>query len=265
MGAITGLARSLELLFERVFYLMTALFETNIVVLCGGKGTRLGPLTKEKPKPLLTLGQFPFLFHLLRRFQQEGFKRFILAVHYLADQFYEFTCHYQKEFSNIQMVVEKEPLGTGGALKNAAQNVHGECFVALNGDVFIPQSLAPIVKHHLDKKNIFTMVAVKAENVDGVVHNKGGLVLGTQDEILSFGGHQCLDEKWVNAGLYVVNKEKILTWPEGHYDLEQKLASLLKPDIANAFRSSARLLDIGTPECFELAKRSYETYSLPSC
>lgn len=237
----------------------------DVVILCGGRGSRLGSLTKATPKPLLDVGGSPFLLRLLRRFQQEGFSRFILAAHYLADQFQNFVQDHSKLFPNVEVVVEKEPLGTGGALKNAARYVRSENFVALNGDVFVTQPLTPVLKRHFEKKNVFTMVAVKTENVEGVVRNKGGLELGAEEEVLSFRGHSQINENWVNAGVYVVDKEKILSWPEGCYDLEKELASLLYPDQARAFRSEAKLLDIGTPECLKLAKERYETYSLSSC
>ena len=109
------------------------------------------------------------------------------------------------------------------------------------------------------------MVAVRTEKVDGMVKNKGGLEIGEGDTLLSFRGHQQVDEKWINGGFYVANRKKILSWPSERYDLENRLATLLKPDKVKIFRSGGKLLDIGTPECLEFAKKNYETYSLSSC
>lgn len=235
----------------------------DVVILCGGRGTRLGNLTQDTPKPLLEIGGKPFLWYLLRRFQQEGFENFFLAVNYLAHQFEDFAQRYRHQFPAITLVYEKEARGTGGALHNAAPHVATDPFVALNGDVFVNQPLAPVLEYHFAQKNVFTMIAVQTKNVDGMVKNKGGLELSSQDEIVRFRGHQQVEEPWVNAGVYVIQKQKVLTWPEGRYDLETEFASLMKPDRAKAFRSEAKMLDIGTPECLRLAKENYETYSLP--
>src|SRR3989338_10696574 len=128
--------------------------ETDVVILCGGKGTRLGSLTKETPKPLLNIGEVPFLFHLLQRFQKEGFKRFILATYYLSEQFEDFACKYRKTFPNIKIIIEKIPMGTGGALRNAVANVESEDFVALNGDVFVTQKLQPVLDYHVERQSV---------------------------------------------------------------------------------------------------------------
>ncbi|MDO8526153.1 MAG: sugar phosphate nucleotidyltransferase [Deltaproteobacteria bacterium] len=232
----------------------------DAVILCGGRGTRLGALTQETPKPLLLIDNAPFLFHLLSRLHSEGFRRFVLAVHYLAEQFGSFQDRYQKIFPGIQIVLEKEPLGTGGALKNAALHVQSEIFVALNGDSYVPQIFSPILTEHREKKRVFTMVAVQSDGVEGGIRNKGGLELAADGEICRFSGHQSVDENWINSGMYVASRKKILSWPEGRYDLENRLDSLLKPDKAYAFRSLKPLLDIGTPECFTVAQYKLKSF-----
>lgn len=228
----------------------------DCVILCGGKGSRLGNLTKKVPKPLLPVGNHPFLYHLLCQLQQEGFKKFILAAHYLADQFHAFKKDYQKIFPNIEVVIEKKPLGTGGALRHAADFVASKTFLVFNGDSFIAQPLEPVLKWHRDKKSVFTLLAICAQNVRGVLHNKGGLEIDSEGVIKNFRGHQTQGEQWVNGGQYICEKKKILTWPKERYDLEVTLDSLLSPDRGLAFRSQGSLIDIGVPQCLELARRS---------
>lgn len=227
----------------------------DCVILCGGKGSRLGDLTKKNPKPLLPVGDHPFLFYLLRQLQQEGFKKFILAAHYLADQFYEFKKDHRGIFPNVEVVIEKEPLGTGGALRHAADFVSSKTFAVFNGDSLIFQPVLPVLKWHRDKKSFFTLIAIRAQNVRGALHNKGGLEIDSSGVIKKFRGHQTQEEQWINGGQYICEREKILTWPRGRYDLEVTLDSLLSPDKGLAFRSQAPLIDIGMPQCLELARQ----------
>lgn len=237
----------------------------ELVILCGGRGSRLGLLTEETPKPLLKIGDSPFLRHLLMQFQKEGFERFILAAHYLAGQFQAFAKAYASLFPKMKVVVEESPLGTGGALRNAASHVDGADFIVLNGDAFLAQPLPPVLNFHFQEKSVFTLVAVKAEKVEGRVNNKGGLEIDEENTLVHFNGHEREKEQWVNGGLYVANRNKVLSWPEGFYNLEGKLNSLLIPDKARVFRSEASLLDIGTPECLKIAERKYAADSLSPC
>lgn len=224
----------------------------DAVVLCGGKGKRLGPLTQRTPKPLLFVGGRPFLFHLLSSLRGQGFRRFILATHYLSEKFQDFLAAYALIFDNCTVVCEKEPLGTGGALRNAVMYVRSSFFIALNGDSYIPQPLAPVLDHHTQTENSFTMVAARAENVVGGVENKGAVRLGAGGAIVGVvpGGKS---EGWVNAGIYVLDRATVLSWPTGQYDLESHLMSLLGGRKGQVFCSDAQLLDIGTPECYAQA------------
>ncbi|MBI4223665.1 MAG: NTP transferase domain-containing protein [Deltaproteobacteria bacterium] len=237
----------------------------DVVILCGGRGERLGPLTQKTPKPLLKIGKDPFLVHLLSQFQKDGFERLILAAHYMADQFQTFVKEHAALFPRLKLVVEKEPLGTGGALRHAASHVESPDFIAVNGDVFLSQSLQPVLEHHRRAASLFTMVAVRADKVEGAVANKGGLKMDEAGRLLRFQGHSREDEPWVNGGFYAVNKKRLLRWPEETYSLEKRLLSLMKPDPVNVFQSEASLLDIGTPECLAAANDKYANHSLPSC
>lgn len=228
--------------------------DTDAVVLCGGQGSRLGELTKSIPKPLLPLAGYPFLLHLLLGMRREGFSRLILTTHYLADRFQDFVATYARFFNDTIVVLEEKPLGTGGALKNAAAYVQSATFVALNGDSYISQPLVPVLGYHTRMGNAFTMVAAKAENVLGGVVNKGALNIGTHGKIIGF-SHSDRDPGWVNAGIYVLDRVMVLSWPSGPYSLESSLMSLLGPREGHVFRSEGRLVDIGTPECYAMANQ----------
>lgn len=236
---------------------------TDVVILCGGKGTRLGGLTKNTPKPLLPIGEHPFLFHLLCRMRREGFGRFIITTHYLAEKFQTFLSKYGDFLRDTILVPEEEPLGTGGALRNAAMYIQSETFVGMNGDSYISQPVVPVVEFHARVGASFTMVAVKAENILGGAESKGALDIGPRDRIIGFslGGRS---RGWVNAGIYVLDRAMVLAWPSGRYDLEGNLMALLGPVKGRAFCSEGRLLDIGTPECYARAREELSLFDLRS-
>src|SRR5437879_6496433 len=102
------------------------------VILAGGLGTRMRPLTEQVPKPMLPVNGKPFLEHQIRLLESRGFLRVLLLVGYLGEQIEE----YFALDSHIDYSYESSPLGTGGALKNAAAKLDSK-FVVLNGDTYL--------------------------------------------------------------------------------------------------------------------------------
>lgn len=231
---------------------------TDVVILCGGRGTRLGQLTEQTPKPLLPVGQHPFLLRVLNRLAQEGVQRVILSAGYRAERLLEFRDLHGGVLPSLEVVVETEPLGTGGALRHAAQRVRSEPFVALNGDSWVTQPLGPVLEAHAEDGRALTMVAVRADRVEGRAREKGVLRIGPGGELAGFSTADCASTGWVNAGLYVLSRTMALSWPKGQYSLERELFSLLGGRRAVAFCSDGRLIDIGTPDVYERADGALE-------
>lgn len=223
------------------------------VILCGGRGTRLGALSATTPKPLLPVAGQPFLLHVLRRLRQEGVTRFLLSAHYLADQFAAFVRAQQAAFPGLELVIEPEPLGTGGALRFAADRVRAGAFVALNGDSWLPQPLAPVLEQHGQAARRFTAVVIPSSHVEGDARQKGTWELGPEGTIRGFTTPEQASHGWVNGGLYVMDRSLVRSWPTRAYSLEAELARLLSGEAAGVFCSRERLLDIGTPECYAKA------------
>lgn len=233
---------------------------TDVVILCGGRGTRLGPLTAEMPKPLLPIGGEPFLLRLIERLRREGFGRFILAAHYLADCFEDFLADRRRELSDVELVVEPEPLGTGGALRHAVERVTSPTFVALNGDTWVHQPLAPVVEEHGASGRQFTVVAVHSSRVEGEPLKKGVWRIGPRGEVLGFETQEAVSDGWVNAGCYVLDRAMVSAWPAGSYSLEQNLQGLLRGHGSGVFCSEGRMLDIGMPSTYGQAVSVLESY-----
>ena len=120
--------------------------DVEAVVLVGGKGTRLRPLTLSAPKPMLPTAGVPFLAHLLSRIRAAGVRRVVLGTSYMAETF-------AKEFGGgeelgleLVYVVEDEPLGTGGGIRNVAEHLTAENVLVFNGDVLCGTDLAAVVE-----------------------------------------------------------------------------------------------------------------------
>lgn len=227
----------------------------DVVVLCGGRGSRLGALTAMTPKSLLPIAGQPFLLHLLLRLKEEGFSRVWLAVCYLAEQFQDFLSTYHEWLPDVHLLVEPGPLGTGGAIRAVADVVPSSPVVILNGDSWLPQPLQPILEEHQRQERAYTVVGVHASQVEGGAVRKGVWRHTAGEDSWELVTPERATEGWVNAGIYVFDRAMVRTWPRGSYSLEERLASLVVGWRGGLFHSTARLLDIGTPACYEYAPR----------
>ncbi len=234
---------------------------TDVVVLCGGRGTRLGSLTTKVPKPLLPVAGEPFLRKLLLRLKGEGFSRFILSGHYLADRFRYFVAEHQAELGGLELVIEPEALGTGGALRYAADRVATSPLLVINGDSWVEQPLTPVLEDHARFDREFTVVAVQADRVQGEARKKGVWRIGPDREAAGFATQESVVEGWVNAGCYVIDHAMISLWPLGSYSLEANLPILLTGRRTGVFCSEGRLLDIGTSETYSRAAKTLEQFT----
>ncbi len=223
------------------------------VILCGGRGTRLGTLSAATPKPLLRVGGEPFVLHLIQRLAREGVTRVVLAAHYLAAQFGAFVLAHRGLVPELELLVEPHPLGTGGALRFAAEAVRSETFVALNGDTWMTQTIAPVLQEHADAGRDCTAVVAPAARVECGASQKGVWDIGPEHEVRGFTTPDLVSSGWVNAGMYVFKRALVLAWPTGSYSLEAEAPRLLRGARAGLFYSNARLLDIGTPESYARA------------
>ena len=225
----------------------------DVVLLCGGKGTRLGALTSTTPKPLLSVGEAPFLLHRLLELKEEGCARILLSVQYLAGHFRAFVKEHAAVLPEVEVVEEPSPLGTGGALRFASRQVRSLLFIGMNGDSWFTQPLAPVLADHHRTPRAATLVAVRADRVEGNARAKGLLSIGPGGDLRGFVTGDASGEQWINAGVYVLARDQVHGWRDGSYDFEREVMSLIPAGQAIVFRSEATLLDIGTPDCYARA------------
>ena len=175
------------------------ILNTNFVIIAGGKGKRLMPLTKFIPKPMLKIKNKPILEHILIKARNEGFKNFTIIVHHLKEQIIDYFENGKNFDVNINYLIEKKPLGTAGGLKNLSKKISKQVIIS-NSDVITDLSYKELLSYHLQNKSDVTM-AIKVINKKekfGLVKLKGIDIKGFEEKPLT--------TKYINSGVYVFNK-----------------------------------------------------------
>ena len=125
-----------------------ALRDTDAVVLVGGQGTRLRPLTLTTAKPMLPTAGVPFLAHLLSRIRAAGLTHVVLGTSYRAQTFHDYFGDGSRFGLEIEYVVEDTPLGTGGAIRHVADRLRGQVAMIFNGDILSGVDLGALHRAH---------------------------------------------------------------------------------------------------------------------
>ena len=146
------------------------------VILAGGLGTRLRPLTNSKPKPMLPVGEKPILEHLIEWTKKGGVKSVVICVSYLRKSIEDYFEDGSKFGVKIEYAISKKPLATAGQLKTAEQFIDDD-FVCMYGDSIFNFSLRSMIKQHTTKKPMVTIENLKAKAENGSLLSTNGLVV----------------------------------------------------------------------------------------
>ncbi|MFF4351522.1 sugar phosphate nucleotidyltransferase [Streptomyces sp. NPDC001530] len=229
---------------------------TEAILLVGGRGTRLRPLTVHTPKPMVPAAGVPFLTHQLARARAAGVEHIVLATSYLAEVFEPYFGDGSSLGLHLEYVTEEEPLGTGGAIRNVASRLHSgpdDPVLIFNGDILTGLDIRALVATHettgADVSLHLTRVA--DPRAYGLVPTDGtGRVTAflekpqTPEEIVT-------DQ--INAGAYVFRRAVIDTIPEGRpVSVERETFPDLLATGAHlqGMVDSTYWLDLGTPQAF---------------
>ncbi|MGC8606527.1 MAG: nucleotidyltransferase family protein [Vulcanisaeta sp.] len=169
------------------------------LILAGGFGKRLQPLTLDRPKPLIEIGGKPILQWQIEWLSRQGIKDVVLAVGYLRTKVFEVMGDGSKYSVRLFYSVEEEPLGTGGAIKNAMKFLEDETFIVLNGDIITNLSIRPLIEQ-LNGNIISTIALVPMRSPYGIVH------IDHEGFITEFREKPLLDYL-INAGVYAFTKD----------------------------------------------------------
>ncbi len=219
------------------------------IVLVGGEGTRLRPLTADVPKPALTLVDRPFLAYMVEWLAGHGVSEVVLACGFLPDVLREVLGGEEHAGARITYVVEPERRGTAGAIRYAAETL-GEAledrFLALNGDVLTDLDLSALVRAHEERRARATIALHPVEDsaAFGLVSTGAD---GAVEEFAEKTGEPVPGE--VNAGAYVLERSVLDLIPAGReVSIEREVFPRLVGDGLGALSLDGYWLDIGTPE-----------------
>ncbi len=223
------------------------------VVLVGGAGTRLRPLTLDRPKPMLPIGGVPFLAHLLDRLGEAGVDRVIFSCGYLPSAIEEAFGDGLPGGPALEYAVEPEPLGTAGAIRFAAAGRVDGPFLALNGDVLCDADLAAAMAFHRGRGASATLTLTGVQDP-----TRYGLVLTDADGAVTAFVEKpdpspALGEPpyWINAGAYVLDPSVLeLIEPGRAVSIEREVFPALVGRGLAGWRAEGYWNDIGTPASF---------------
>ncbi|QQZ11743.1 MULTISPECIES: sugar phosphate nucleotidyltransferase [Rhodococcus] len=223
---------------------------TDAVVLVGGKGTRLRPLTLSAPKPMLPTAGLPFLQHLLARIGAAGIKHVVLGTSFKAEVFEEYFGDGSKLGLEIDYVTETEPLGTGGGIRNVLPKLRGDHAMVFNGDVLGGTDLGAILDTHRNRDADVTLHLVRV----GDPRAFGCVPTDADGRVTAFlEKTQDPPTDQINAGCYVFKREIIERIPEGRaVSVEREVFPSLLAEDARVYGhvDSSYWRDMGTPEDF---------------
>lgn len=225
--------------------------DVDVVILCGGLGTRLGSLLRDCPKPMVDINDRPFLDILIDHIASFGFKRFILCTGYKSKVIEEY---YQKKDALTYIISpEEEPLGTAGALKNAEHLIKTDVFLGMNGDSFCQADLSKFIAFHFSKNPAILSMVLSSVNDTS---DYGSIALDQNQEIIRFNEKRS-GSGYINAGIYAINK-KVLEQipPKQKWSLEYNVFPALVKQGLYGYVTEHKLFDIGTPERLEIAKKN---------
>jgi NDP-sugar pyrophosphorylase family protein len=225
----------------------------DVIILCGGAGTRLRTVTGDAPKGMANVAGRPFLELLLQQLKRHGFTRIILAVGYQSDII---RSHFGENFPDLTLVYSTElrPLGTAGAIRNAAHLVTSENVLVMNGDSYTDVDLAKVVDDFAESKADVSVVVVSADDRSDC----GFVMLDADRRVVSFNEKTCPSgARFVNAGIYVASIQTLREISAGReLSLEREVIPSWLTDgkYLKGYIHCGACIDIGTPDRYRSAQ-----------
>tara|TARA_B110000438_G_scaffold257747_1_gene266038 strand:+ start:209 stop:877 length:669 start_codon:yes stop_codon:yes gene_type:complete len=170
------------------------------IILAGGRGKRLKPITDYVPKPLIPIKNIPIIEWQIKYLKKFGVSEIIICSGYKAEMIENYINN-KKLGIKITFSVEKKPLGTGGAIKKVGNKIKEKSFIVINGDIITNIDLKKLLK----KENSIASIQLKT---------KFGILQTNDDKIIKFNEKKEISDLWMNAGIYHLNKEIIKELPD---------------------------------------------------
>jgi dTDP-glucose pyrophosphorylase len=217
------------------------------VIMAGGMGSRLQPLTIGCPKPMVDFVDKPVLVHILDLLKRHNFVQVIITSHYMADYIKNYIGDGSRMGMKIQYAVEEAPLGTAGSVKNAEVYLDDEAFLVISGDAITDIDLSGMLLFHREKKALATLALKHVSNP----HEYGVVVTDNEGRVRDYSekpNPEYVQSHTVNTGIYVLEPEVLaLMEPNRRYDFSIDIFPLiLKQNALFGYFSNGYWRDIGT-------------------
>lgn len=239
-------------------YILDELLKNNVmsnevVIMAGGKGTRLRPFTKDIPKPMLKVGNKPIIQTIVERFKDSGYQNFIICVNYKSKVIKDYFGNGSKFGVNIQYVHEKVKMGTAGALSLIKKKPKKPFFV-INGDLLTNLNFKKMLDFHNEHSAKATM-CIKEYNIN----LSYGEVKVASENIVSI-NEKPKHKFFINAGAYILDPKCIKLIPKKFYDMPSVFKKMIKKKYKIvSFPLGEYWLDVGRPDDYDKAKLEYNS------
>ena len=222
------------------------LHAVDAVILAGGQGKRLRSVVNDRSKVLAAVDGRPFISYLFDQLCVSGVRQVTLATGYLGAHV-ESTLGVAYKNLKIQYSMEDEPLGTGGAVRKAADVAHGEWALVLNGDSFVDIDFRDFLDRHQAKKQQISIAVVTVKNAS----RYGSLAIGSEGKITAF-NEKKMDRSElpgpINAGVYLIHWSLLRALPDHtQCSLERQFFPSQIAKGIYGYRTKGKFIDIGTP------------------
>jgi dTDP-glucose pyrophosphorylase len=228
-------------------------FPNQVVLMAGGLGSRLSPLTDECPKPLLKVGHQPVLETIIENFLDYGFHKFLISVNYQSEMIENYFQDGRKWGVSIDYLREKEASGTAGSLSLIAESLEHPIIV-MNGDLLTKLNFRNLLEFHEENEAPITM-CVREYDFQvpyGVVKLEGSYATALEEKPVH--------KFFVNAGVYVINPEVLTLIPKKQFhNMTDVMTPLMEQNKVASFPIHEYWIDIGKIEDFQQAHGEYET------
>jgi len=230
--------------------------KVKALILAGGRGERMKPLTDKLPKPMLEIAGKPILHHQIELLKKHGIDKIIIAGHYLFDAIKNYFGSGEKFGVKIEYSDEEIPLGTGGAIKNAEEFLKDvENFIVLSGDVMTEIDAKSLFQSHKNKNAIATLVLRHSDHP----YDSDVVEIDSQGRMKKFigRGQQQLDT--AIASMYAFRNDIFNFIPEEFCNIEKDVINrIYESENIYGYLTSDYIKDIGTLERYENAKKHFE-------
>lgn len=216
------------------------------VIMAGGFGSRLRPLTNQIPKPMVNIIDKPILLYIIEHIRSYGIRDITITLGYLPQIIMNYFGDGSKFGVKINYCIENTPMGTAGGVKLAEKFLHDDFFI-FSGDAFCNINLAELEDSFNKSGNLLTMAAKHVEDATGF-----GLIKESNGNVLSFEEKPKTPQSGlVNMGIYAVKHELLGLIPSGKYDFSKDLFPKIMDEIS-VFKTGCYWSDIGTLSSYYL-------------